>query len=483
MDSKLIKKTQVASAARTGVSISSAFRVERGLITGDKPPLRNWKTRHDPFAEVWDSLIRPQLEKHPNLLSITLLEQLQEKFPEEYPDKLQRTLQRRIKKWKIMNGPSKDVIFHQEHVPGRMGISDFTTLKGVTITIVGQDFPHILYHFRLAYSGWSFMKVIQGGESYTALANGLQEALWRLGAVPKEHRTDSLSAAFKNLNAEEASDTTTNYEEFCKHYNIEPTRNNKGVAHENGSIESPHGHIKRRIEQALLLRESNNFKDAREYQVFIDGVVASHNRRNAKEAEFEKGYLQKLPSYKTTDFTEMVVKVHSSSTVEIKNVTYSVPSKLCRETLRAHIYHDRIDLYFGCEKVFELARVYGRNGARKKVIDYRHVIHALRKKPQAFRYSQIRLELLPSEEFRSIWKHVDMTMKPRVSCKFIVSLLYLADEYDCEAAVADHVIRLIHEQKPLSITEIEQKYRGKSANGIPDMEVTQHSLQDYDSSG
>ena len=65
-------------------------------------------------------------------------------------------------------------------------------------------FNYRLYHYWLAFSGWRYVKVICGGESFTALSTGLQNALWRSGGAPKEHRTDSLSAAFNNLAEKEA---------------------------------------------------------------------------------------------------------------------------------------------------------------------------------------------------------------------------------------------------------------------------------------
>ena len=108
-----------------------------------------------------------------------------------------------------------------------MGLSDFTELKDINVTINGQLFKHLLYHFRLAYSKWSYMEVIQGGESFTALSQGLQHALWSLGGSPLEHRTDSLSAAFKNINPHTQDDLTQKYHEFCSHYQMKPTRNNK----------------------------------------------------------------------------------------------------------------------------------------------------------------------------------------------------------------------------------------------------------------
>ena len=117
------------------------------------------------------------------------------------------------------------------------------------------------------------------GESFSALAEGLQEALWRLGGAPAEHRTDSLSAAYKNLAVEAQEDLTERYEGLCAHYGMTPTRNNRGVGYENGAVESPHGHLKRRIAQALLLRESVDFTAIDDYRQWLDALVGRFNRR------------------------------------------------------------------------------------------------------------------------------------------------------------------------------------------------------------
>src|SRR6202020_1129138 len=100
---------------------------------------------------------------------------------------------------------------------------------------------------------------ILGGESYVALAEGLQNALWALGGAPREHRSDSLSAAFRNLDRAAREDLTTRYDMLCAHYGMEPTRNNRGVAHENGSVESAHGHLKKAVGEAMLMRGVNHF--------------------------------------------------------------------------------------------------------------------------------------------------------------------------------------------------------------------------------
>lgn len=191
------------------------------------------------------------------------------------------------------------------------------------------------------------MKVILGGESYTALAEGLQNALWCLGGSPKEHRTDSLSAAFKNLSSEDENDQTQRYRDFCVYYGMTPTRNNRGVSHENGGIESPHGHLKRRIKQAFLLRGSCDFDSVEAYQSWIEKIVSQHNRRNAKAVDIEKLALQPLPTYKTADYTVLPVKVSSSSTMRVKASLYTVPSRLKGTSLQVHLYHDCLSCYLG----------------------------------------------------------------------------------------------------------------------------------------
>ena len=167
-------------------------------------------------------------------------------------------------------------------------MSDFTCMAQAGVTIAGVPLDHRLYHFRLAYSGFEHAHVVLGGESFVALAEGLQNALWALGGAPQEHRTDSLSAAFRNLERTAQDDLTRRYDELCAHYRMRPSRNNAGIAHENGAIEGPHGHLKRAIEDALLMRTSRNFDDLAAYRHFIDEIVSRHNARHAKRIDVER---------------------------------------------------------------------------------------------------------------------------------------------------------------------------------------------------
>src|SRR5690606_23225067 len=172
---------------------------------------------------------------------------------------IRRTLERRIRAWRAMHGPEQDVIFRQVHAPGRLGLSDFTDMGALDVTIARQPLDHLLYHFRLPWSGFEHAHVILGGEGFVALAEGLQNALWSAGGSPASHPTDSLSAASRNLDAQARTDLTTRYEALCAHYRMASTRNNKGVAHENGAIESAHGHLKAAVRDALLMCASTDF--------------------------------------------------------------------------------------------------------------------------------------------------------------------------------------------------------------------------------
>jgi hypothetical protein len=190
----------------------------------------------------------PMIEREPRLAPITLFEALQELYPGQYNDKI-RTMERRVKDWKAQHGQPKEVMFKIQHEPGVMGLSDFTHLKDVPVTVQGQAFQHILYHYRLAFSGWQYVQVIQG----------LQNALFACGGVPQQHRTDSLSAAYRNTGGGNPQ-LTRMYAAVCDHYRMQPTRNNPGVAYENGSVESSHGYFKRRLYQALYRRGSFDFE-------------------------------------------------------------------------------------------------------------------------------------------------------------------------------------------------------------------------------
>jgi hypothetical protein len=477
MNARKIGLNQSKAAYIAEISERTGQRIESGehQTNRGKPNENNSK---DPLEGVWEKELEPMLKKEPRLKPMTLFEYLQDAYPGKYPNVL-RTIQRRVQTWKALYGPSPEVMFELRHEPGMMGLSDFTELKGMTITIAGKPFEHLLYHYRLAYSGWRYAHIIQGGESFIGLSEGLQNALAACGGVPKQHRTDSLSAAYKNLGGNKA--LTRLYDELCDHYRLQPTRNNTGIAHENGSIESPHGHLKNRIEQAIYLRESNDFGSIEEYRLLIEGVVAKLNQQCQAKFEEEKKHLQPLPKYRVPDYEMLTARVSRHSTVEVRCVLYTVPSRLIGRQLELRLYHDRILGYLGNHQVVDLPRVRitDPDKRRGRCINYRHVIEGLRRKPRAFIYCTWQDDLLPTTQFRELWAKLKAQFDLDTAAVLIVEALYIAATQNKEGDVAEYLEQELKAQT-LTLKRLKQQFNQDCSQNFPPLTIEQHNLSSYD---
>src|SRR5580693_1833444 len=393
-------KDATLAAAKSGFSRATGYRIEDDPRLPSQKKAPRGRRRPDPLADVWDGEIVPILKSAPGIRAIAVLEEIRRRHP-EISAGIRRTLERRMRTWRALAGPEQDVIFRQEHEPGRFGLSDFTDASALGVTVAGVVLGHRLYHFRLAFSGFEHAHVVLGGESFVALAEGLQNALWALGGVPEQHRSDSLSAAFRNLDRRTQEDLTRRYEELCTHYGMTPSRNNRGLAHENGAIESPHGHLKKVLADELLLRGSRDFEDLAAYRCFIDEVIGRRNARNRKRIEIERAALRPLPERRTTDYEEARVLVTSSGGFILRRVFYSVPSRLIGHRLNVRLYDDHLDCFLGATHILTLQRARPPQGSNRRghVVDYRHVIHALRKKPMALLNLVYRDQLFPRRAY------------------------------------------------------------------------------------
>ena len=477
MQSRERGKSAAIAAAQAGFSERSSYIIEnRSFETASRK--RGWKTRVDPFETVWQSELIPLLESSPKLEARTLLEELQKRYPDQYPEKQLRTLQRKVRQWKAISGPGKEVIFRQKNPPGWQGISDFTNADGLAITIQNEPFPHLLYHFRLSFSGYAFAQVVQGGESYSALAEGLQNAFWSIGGVPETHRTDSLSAAYKNCSDKAKEEFTESYRQFCSHYDTEPTRNNKGVSHENGAIEAPHGHLKNRLDQALLLRGSRNFDSLNEYKAFLRDQMQRQNKRVEKAFLEERAFLKPLPERRACDYTEERVRVTTSSTITVKSVIYSVPSRLIGMVLKVHVYDDRLECYVGGDHAITLKRL-RRNKKRLHYIDYRHVIGTLVRKPQAFRNYIYRDALFPTFAFRQAWESLESQLDSRQACREFVKILNEAARSEGEEKVNAYLEECLAKGRLPKSEEARALFKTSSICA-PSIKSSTTLLEDYD---
>src|SRR6266403_1683896 len=438
------------------------------------------RRRPDPLAEVWDGEIVPILRSAPGIRAIAVLEEIRRRHPEIAPG-IRRTLERRMRTWRALLGPEQDVIFRQEHEPGRLGLSDFTDTSALGVTVAGVVLGHRLYHFRLAFSGFEHAHVVLGGESFVALAEGLQNALWGLGGVPQQHRSDSLSAAFCNLARDAQEDLTRRYEELCAHYGMTPSRNNRGVAHENGSIESSHGHLKKVLRDELLLRGSRDFEHLAAYRCFIDEVIGRRNARNRKRIEIERAALKPLPERRTTDYEEARVLVTSSGGFILRRVFYSVPSRLIGHRRNVHLYDDRLDCFLGSTRLLTLRRGRPPQGSSKHahVVDYRHVIHALRKKPMALLNLVYRDQLFPRRAYARAFEALLANAGDKLACRTMVGLLALAHDRACEAELADAIEAALDAGELPDLDRLRERFKPDRL-AIPDVAVALTPLSAYD---
>ena len=263
-------KKQQTAATMAGMSERSARKWQCGPLPSETKTERRWRTRPDPFDGVWEEEILPLLrgEAAGRLRATTIIEWLEERFPGRFSASQLRTLQRRLQDWRALNGPDQEVYFPQEHPPGREAQLDFTHCNSLGVTIGGRRYRHLLFQLVLSHSGWRYAEVV-AGETFLALKQGLQNALWELGGAPQVIRSDNSSALTHEIKRSRGRALNDNYAELLEHYGLEATLINSRESHENGVAEQAHYRLKDALDQALMLRGSRNFDSAESYTGFV----------------------------------------------------------------------------------------------------------------------------------------------------------------------------------------------------------------------
>ena len=468
------ERTQAIAAAKAGMDEKTArkYLKSRGLPSQSKEG-HLYRTREDPFEREWEE-IRAKLTLNPGLEAKTLFDALQREKPGQWKDGQLRTLQRRIKIWRALEGPAKEIFFPQEHYPGDLCASDFTDMNRLGVRIGGQRFEHLVYHFVLTYSNWETGSICFS-ESYESLSEGMQNALWELGGVPKKHRTDRLSAAVhQGCNPEEF---TQRYRELLSHYGIQGEKIRAGEAHENGDIEQRHHRFKSAVEQALMLRGSGDFGRQVDYEQFLKALFKQLNAGRRERFREELKVLGDLPARRVDDCKKERVKVGPSSTVRIRHNTYSVHSRLKGEWVEARVYAQRIEIWYAQRKVETLPRLKGENKYR---IHYRHIIDWLVRKPGAFEHYRYREEMFPGSSFRMAYDDLKAKHVEPVANREYLKILYLAAT-ESECAVEWGLRQLLGSGEGISIEAVKRKLGSDPQGGIVDqVRIAEVALATYD---
>ena len=434
--------SQRVAAARSGLGERTARKYEQACaLPSQLKRAHDWRTRKNPFEDDWDWVVS-QLERDPALQGSTLFALLCERHPGQYQSTQVRTLQRHIAQWRALHGPEREVIFEQQHVPGERGQSDFTHMEDLGVTIAGEPFPHMVYHFVLTYSNIEAASICFS-ETFEALAEGLEQALWQIGGVPQQHRTDHLSAAVRRLDKQGTEDWTKRYHALMAHYGMQPTWNNVSIAHENGDVEQSHFRFKEAVDQALRVRASREFPTRCAYDRFLQDLIRNRNLKRSTRFAAEQEALQPLPTTPLAPCQELRVTVSRFSTIHIKGNVYSVPSRLIGTSVLVRVRAETLEGFVGSALAFKLPRLIGKQQHR---IDYRHVIWSLVRKPGAFSAYRYRDDLFPTTTFRLAYDRLLEGRPERVNQEY-VRILHLAattSETEVETALV-----LLHETATL----------------------------------
>ena len=468
MNYKKMGKTLKQSSAKAWMDEKTARKyLKAGKLPSQLKQPHRWRTRKDAFEDVWEEL-KEKLEVNPGLESQTLFDYLQRKYPGKFQDGQVRTLQRRIKEWRAKEGPSKEVYFPQIHKPGQLCQSDFTHMTSLGVTIAGQRFVHLVYHFVLTYSNWESASVCFS-ESYESLSSGLQNALWDLGKVPYAHQIDCMSTAVKKPGSEE--EFTRRYQGFVSYYAFKARKINPGKAHENGDVEQRHYRFKKAVDQALMLRGSRDFESRKEYETFLKHLLTQLNQGRQKRLVEELNVMKSLPKRRLEDCKRQRVKVGPSSTIHVAHNTYSVHSRLIGEKVEVRLYAERLEVWYAQKKVDTIPRL---RGEGRHHIEYRHIIDWLVRKPGAFENYLYRSDLFPSTRFRMAYD-ILMQQSPTTGHKQYLKILHLA-ALENEERVDDALRLLIDMHRLITLDAVKEIV--ESEDKIPP--VTQVEIEKVD---
>lgn len=467
-------RTQETAAAMAGMSVRSARKWQKGPLPSETNQERWWRTRPDPFDGVWEEEIEPLLRGDPKgkLKATTIIEWLNEQHPDRFSASQLRTLQRRLQDWRALHGPDQEVYFPQEHPPGREAQFDFTHGNALGVTIAGQPYPHLLFQLILSHSGWRYAEVATG-ETFLALKQGLQNALWTLGGVPEVVRSDNTSAATHEVKRSRGRELNANYSALLEHYGLRATRINRGKSHENGVAEHAHYRLKDAVDQALIMRGSRDFHTDDDYAHFVQQMVEKRNRLVKGKLEQEMACLGPLPPAPMPEYANYQSKVRRWSTIQVAGRSYSVPSRLINKEVQVRLYADWVEVYYKGHFVERMARVHGDGEVN---VNYRHVINSLVRKPGAFARYRFREQLFPTHRFRLTYDALKEWRGERADVEY-VRILHLAAQ-TMEANVDSALSLLLETGQPFDYAEVRDLAEPKAPEapvliltGKPDLKI------------
>jgi len=405
---KLMKQYQLEnhigrSAIKAGIDPKTASKYIDGAAGPEElRGERCWRTHPDAFAEVWPG-VEEMLFREPELQAKVIFEALLETEPGKFSDRQRRSFERRVRAWKRRHGPERELFFTQDHQPGERLQLDWMQCEKLEIELGEEErFDHLLVHVVLPYSNWEWARVCYS-ESYLSLKSGLQSALVALGRCPRYCQSDQSSTATHvrgGGSRRSGREYNARYLGLLAHYELKPAVIGVGEPHENGDVESAHGHLRTAIDQALRLRGSRRFGSVAEYEEFIFTLVRARNGTRKERFDIEWAALRPLAATRWPEYDEEVSKVSREALVRVGKEVYSVPARYAGERLRVRITETELEFYWNGEMVERTEKRRGNQGA---FVNWRHVILALQRKPGALIGWRHREAMFPNAGWRGLY--------------------------------------------------------------------------------
>jgi hypothetical protein len=431
-----LKNNISQSAIKAGIDRKTASKYVQGAPSPkEEVSPRYWRTHRDAFSQVWAG-IEEALFREPRLQAKVLFEQLLEQQPGKFSRRQRRSFERRIRAWKRRHGAEPELFFSQEHQPGERLQLDWMYCDGLEIDIGGQRFEHLLVHVVLPYSNWEWARVCYS-ESYLSLKRGLQSALVELGGCPRFCQTDQSSTAThvrgRSDSQRSGREYNARYLGLLAHYGLEPAVIGVGEPHENGDVESAHGHLRTSIDQALRVRGNRQFASVAQYEAFLEELLRRRNLTRAERFEEERKRLRSLPPTRWPEYDEEVVRVSREALARVGKQAYSVPARYARERLRVRVWETELEFVWNGEVVERAERRRGKPGV---FINWRHVIGALLRKPGALKGWRYREAMFPNVRWRALYDLLTERYSPGRAEREYLGILILGLEHRLESLEA-----------------------------------------------
>ena len=419
------------SAVKAGVDRKTA----RDYIRSGQPPgedrvERHWRTREDPFAEVWPE-VESWLQNSPSLQATRVFEELRRRYPERFEEGQLRSLQRRLQRWRVDHDLSATpkAYCEQVHEPGRLLQLDWFHPRDFEVSIKAERDKHLICHVTLPDSNWEWAIVCQS-ESFASLKKALQAALWELGGAPAICQVDNSSTARHPL--QRGRRQRVFHDRFLgllSHYGMQGQTINVGAAHENGDVESAHQHLRRYLRDRLQLRGRADFVSIQQYESFVQEQLRHRNGARQKRRTQEREALSALPPSRLPEYEEVPCRANQYGLVRLGKGSYSIPAHYRGQALRARLFEGEIELWYEHRGIARFEQSIHTSGAG---VDWPHLMEDLCRKPGAFARYRYRAFFYPHERWRRSCDYLRERYRSRRADSDYLQLLRLTRSFGME---------------------------------------------------